>query len=141
MKLLKNLFFAVLCNLLVFGYTYAKEKTPEFIDETTRVSAEELIDLVESTPDLVIIDARKKSDYEKGHIEGAHSLPNTDTTKDTLANLVPSKDHSVLFYCNGVNCGRSVESCKKAIGWGYSNIYWFRGGIEEWLFEDLPVIR
>ena len=62
-------------------------------------------------PDLVIIDARKKSDYEKGYIEGAHNLANTSTTEASLAQLVPGKDHPVLFYCNGINAKIGEFEC------------------------------
>lgn len=132
----------VLLSLFLAGTAWAgKKETPQFIDGTTRVSAEEVIDLVESKPDLVIIDARKASDYQKGYIEGAVSLPNTETTPETLAKVIPSKETPVLFYCNGAKCGRSVKSAKIAVQAGYKNIYWFRGGIEEWQAKGLPLVK
>ena len=115
-------------------------EVPKFLDGTTRVSAEEVIDLVGRMPDLVIVDARKNSDYDKGYIEGAVNLPNTETSAKSLAKVIPSKDHPVLFYCNGIMCGRSVKSARIAVSAGYSNIYWFRGGMEEWEAKGLPVV-
>ncbi|MDH4273836.1 MAG: rhodanese-like domain-containing protein [Gammaproteobacteria bacterium] len=115
--------------------------TPEFVDGTTRVSAEEVVALVEKTPNLVIIDSRKASDFKKGFIEGAISMPNTDTTPDSLAKVVKSKTTPVLFYCNGVRCGRSVDSSKVAMAAGYKKVYWFRGGIEEWESKGLPLVH
>lgn len=123
------------------GAAVAKEDVPPSIDGTTRVSAEDVIGLVGEMPDLIIIDARKSSDYQKGHIEGAVSLPNTETDADSLAKVIPAKDHPVLFYCNGVKCGRSVESARAAVSAGYSNIYWFRGGMEEWQAKAMPVVK
>ncbi len=119
----------------------AGETTPEFVEGTTRVTAEEIIDLVDAKPDLVIIDARKRSDYQKGYIEGAVNLPNTETTPESLAGVIPSKSTPVLFYCNGVKCGRSVESAQKAVSAGYTQVYWFRGGIQEWEAKGLPVVK
>ncbi|MEK6749310.1 MAG: rhodanese-like domain-containing protein [Pseudomonadota bacterium] len=115
--------------------------TPDFVDGTTRVSAEEVVALVEKTPNLVIIDARKASDFKKGFIEGAVSMPNTDTTPAALAKVVKSKATPILFYCNGVRCGRSVDSSKVALAAGYKNVYWFRGGIEEWENKGLPLVH
>jgi rhodanese-related sulfurtransferase len=40
-----------------------------------------------------------------------------------------------------VKCGRSFESAKIAIAEGYSKIYWFRGGMEEWEGKGLPVVK
>jgi len=119
----------------------AGEKTsPEFIDGTKLVTAEELVELVTKTPDMVVIDARKASDRESaGWIEGSVGLPNYDTNEASLAKAIPSKATPVLFYCNGVKCGRSVESAKKAVSLGYTKIYWFRGGWEEWTQKGMPV--
>jgi len=90
---------------------------------------------------MVIIDARKASDREKGYIEDSIGLPDTDTTEQSLASYLPGKATPVIFYCNGVKCGRSVKSAKNAVNWGYSNIYWFRGGWEEWMDNGYPVTR
>ena len=118
-----------------------KASVPEAIDGTTRVSAEEVIELISSKADMVIIDARKASDREKGYIEGSIGLPDTDTTEQSLASYLPGKATPVIFYCNGVKCGRSVKSAKNAVNWGYSNIYWFRGGWEELMDNGYPVTR
>jgi len=120
--------------------TFAGKKlTPEQLAGTTRVSAEEVIELIESIPNLKVIDARKVSDFEKGHIEGAINLPNTETDEASLGKIVSAKADPVLFYCNGERCGRSVESAKKAVSYNYSKIYWFRGGMQEWEGKGLPV--
>ncbi|HEY5601961.1 MAG TPA: rhodanese-like domain-containing protein, partial [Gammaproteobacteria bacterium] len=74
-------------------------------------------------------------------IEGSVGLPDHDTNAETLAKHVASKTTPVLFYCNGVKCGRSVNSSKQAVELGYKNIYWFRGGWEEWTQKGLPVTR
>lgn len=116
-------------------------EVPEFIDGTKRVSAEDLIQLVQSSKELVLVDARKKSDVEKGYIEGSISLPNTDTNPDSLAKIAPNKNVPVVFYCNGIHCGRSVDSAKVALAAGYKHIYWFRGGMEEWQAKGYPVVK
>lgn len=132
--------------LLLFAFlsasAVAEQKAPESIDGTKRVSAEEVVELVMNTPDLVVIDARKTSDRdEAGWIEGSIGLPNYDTDEKSLKKHIPEKSTAVLFYCNGVKCGRSVESSKKAVSLGYSKVYWFRGGWEEWTEKGMPVSR
>lgn len=136
-----NLFLYIM--FCVFSASaFAENKAPESIDGTTRVSAEQVIELVTNTPDLVVIDARKTSDRdEAGWIEGSIGLPNYDTNAEALQQYVPSKSTAVLFYCNGVKCGRSVESSKIAVGLGYEKVYWFRGGWEEWTQKGMPVSR
>jgi len=113
--------------------------TPESIAGTTKVTAEDVIDLVGKFDDLVIIDARTKKDNSAGWIEGAISLPDTETTPQSLTQHVPSKSTPVVFYCNGIKCGRSVKSCKLTVAEGYTNVYWFRGGWGEWTAKGMPV--
>ena len=143
MKMVNKMILALSASLFISQVAMAAEKpdVPEFLNGTTRVSAEELIDLVDSKPNLVVLDSRKASDYQKGFIEGAISLPNTETNAGTLAQHVKSKSNPILFYCNGVKCGRSVKAAKIAIAEGYSNIFWFRGGMEEWEAKGLPVVK
>jgi rhodanese-related sulfurtransferase len=101
-----------------------------------------VVDLITTLSDLVVIDARKESDRKSsGWIESSVGLPDYDTNENTLAKHIPKKSTPVLFYCNGVKCGRSVESAKIALGLGYKNIYWFRGGWEEWTQKGMPVSK
>lgn len=141
MNLAKHSIAFVMSGLLFSGLAFAKEDVPEFIDGTVRVSAEEVIELAESTPNLVIVDSRKASDFQKGYIEGAVGLPNTDTNGASLAKIAPNKATPLLFYCNGVKCGRSGKAAQIAMGEGYKKIYWFRGGMEEWEAKGLPVVH
>lgn len=133
-----GLFFG---SFLVAGVALAEEEVPQFVSGTTRVSAEELISLVEKDSKLIIVDSRKASDFDKGFIEGAISLPNTDTNAASLAKIIPTKTTSILFYCNGVKCGRSGKAAEIAKAEGYTKLYWFRGGMEEWEAKGLPVTK
>ena len=136
---LSSIFLAMMSLPL---FVSAEGKAPDAIDGTKRVSAEEVVELITNNPELVVIDARKTSDRDSaGWIEGSVGLPDYDTSAESLAKHVPSKSTPVLFYCNGVKCGRSVKSSKKAVGLGYKNIYWFRGGWEEWMQKGLPVAK
>jgi rhodanese-related sulfurtransferase len=127
--------------LIVLPALAEKPLAPEQIPGTIRLSAEQTVDLILSTPNLVVIDARAVDEYAKGHIEGAISLLDTTMTEAALAKSVPDKTTPLMFYCNGERCMRSGNACKKAMAWGYSKVYWFRGGWKQWLAKELPVAR
>ena len=106
------------------------------------VDADDLIALVQTSSDLVIIDNRTIADYDAGHIEGALHLIDTELTDEgALARVVRSKDAPVLFYCNGVKCGRAANATVKAVSWGYSRVYYYALGIAEWKKRGLPLVR
>ncbi len=135
----KRLLSMLFVSLLFLGASQVIADTPDQIPGTTKVTAEDLISLVEQHDNLVIIDARTAQDYAGGFVEGAISLPNTVTNPEALAKVLSGKDTPVLIYCNGVKCGRSVESCKIAVADGYSKVFWYRGGWDDWVAKGLPV--
>lgn len=132
----KKLFFractSLLCLLLsqtVFSEEY---KSPETIQGTTKIDAEELIELARENENLIIIDSRIHSDRNQGYIADSISLPDTETDCPSLLTIIENKDSPAVFYCNGPKCRRSDNAVAIALECGYSNIYWFRGGFEEW---------
>jgi rhodanese-related sulfurtransferase len=118
-----------------------KPVAPQHIPGATDLKAEQLIELILGTPELVIIDARKQEEFNKGHIENAISLLDTEMSAEVLAAHVPHKQTPLLFYCNGERCLRSSNAANKALVWGYTRVYWFRGGWVEWREKNLPVER
>lgn len=132
----------LLINLLLSPNAFADEKpyAPESVTGAVTVSAEQVVELILAKPDLVIIDSRKRSEFSKGHIEGAINLLNTEMQRADLEARVPDKTTPILFYCNGERCLRSSDALHKALEWGYRNLFWFRGGWKEWTDKRLPVI-
>lgn len=130
--------FALPCQTATAG---DKIVSPESINGTTIVDAEGLIELATQQPQLVMIDSRVTADRKEGFIEGSISLPDTDTRCKSLAQAVPALNSPLLFYCNGVKCGRSSRAAMIAVACGYSNIYWYRNGMEEWQKKEFPLVQ
>lgn len=141
-KAKKLLLLVMVMMTALAGAVRGEEKpfAPETIDDVVIVTAEEAIALILQNPDMPIIDSRKKTEYVKGHIEGAVSILNTEMTEQDLQNVVQDKNAAILFYCNGVRCLRSTDAIRKAKSWGYTNLIWFRGGWKEWTEKQLPVV-
>jgi len=129
--------------LLAFASAVCAEEAiaPESIPGVTRVDAEGVLTLVEKTPRLVIIDSRIAMDRNQGHLEGSLSLPDTETNCAALARIIPEKDRPALFYCNGAKCGRSAVAVKIARQCGYTRLYWYRGGFEDWKQKNYPYLK
>jgi len=47
-----------------------------------------------------------------------------------------SLSDTIVFYCRS-NCWMSWNAAKRALSFGYSQVYWFADGIEYWNFEGL----
>jgi PQQ-dependent catabolism-associated CXXCW motif protein len=48
-------------------------------------------------------------------------------------------DAPVVFYCLA-DCWMSWNAAKRAAGWGYTQIYWYRDGTDGWEAAKLPVV-
>lgn len=129
--------------LLHFAFPTLADKplAPDSVPGTLRVSAEQVVELILSSPKLVAIDSRHADEFAKGHIEGAINLLDTDTTPESLARHTHGKDIPVLFYCNGERCLRSSNAAKTAVSAGYRKVYWFRGGWTEWVEKKMPMAK
>ena len=126
--------FFLLTLLLLFRLAFADDYlSPESIEGSTTIDAESLIQLAQEHNNLVVIDSRIRSDRRQGYIANSVSLPDTDTNCSSLFHLIDRKNTATVFYCNGTKCQRSDNAIKTAKECGYTNIYWFRGGLEEWI--------
>ena len=114
---------------------------PDSIPDVVTVDAEGLLETFDKIPELILIDARIAMDRQQGFIEGSISLPDVETDCDTLAVHIPALDRPTLFYCNGLKCGRSVKAIHTAKACGYTDLYWFRGGFEEWSSKAFPFLK
>ena len=68
------------------------------------------------------VDVRADSDRSLGHIPGDIHLNLDDAFGDV------GKDQEVVIYCMGPRCLRSSQACAKAVSWGFTRVFYFRGG-------------
>ncbi len=106
----------------------------------TVVQAEEVIRLAHEHRDLIIIDSRTSLDRDIGYIEESVALSDNQTNCETLSKISKRLDRPLVFYCNGIKCARSYRAVQQANACGYSKLYWFKGGYEEWRKKRLPVL-
>jgi rhodanese-related sulfurtransferase len=140
MALFRNFLLAAV-TLLCWAAPVSAQDAPLQIKGATTVDAKQIPGLVAKHAKLVIIDNRKAEDYEAGHIKGAIRLIDTDVSAETLAKVLPTKDTPVLFYCNGLKCGRAAKATEKAIQFGYTTVFYYALGMDEWKQLELPLVR
>jgi hypothetical protein len=71
---------AILVFCALSAPTFA-EDAPFEIHGAKTVDFKGVVDLLSTTPDLVVIDKRKQLDFNSGHIEGAVNIPDTEMSK------------------------------------------------------------
>ncbi len=136
---MKRLFALVLLACFSAAVPAGAQQAPTTIPGATTVNAERVVALIGELPDLVIIDNRRVEDYNRGHIEGSIRVLDTDLTEQLLAQHVRERATPVLFYCNGLACGRAAKAAEMAVRWGYSRVFYYALGMDEWNRLNMPV--
>lgn len=96
------------------------------------VSVEWLKKQLDAKAGLVVVDSRpKRTQYDKGHIPGALSLPDSEFDKH-VAELPADKATPLVFYCGGLKCPLSHKSAEKALALGYTDVKVFADGYPAW---------
>ncbi|WP_084184846.1 rhodanese-like domain-containing protein [Desulfonatronum thiodismutans] len=91
------------------------------------INAEQARDMLNTEPEVQIVDVRQPKEYRQGHIPGARLLPVADLDEklDAL-----SKDKPVLVYC--AVGGRSKVAAHMLAGRGFERVLNLSGGFKAW---------
>lgn len=105
----------------------------------TVIDADQLKAWVDGGKKMVLVDSRIAAEYRAGHIPTAINIP--EPQMERKRDRLPRDRNAVLvFYCNGhPECKKSHDASKKAVAWGYRNVFWFRDGIPAWQARGFPV--
>lgn len=120
------------------GYTQVRVYAEGFPDWVRNgnlhaVSVAQVRKLLDEKAPLTLIDARPKDrKYDKGHIPGAISLPDSQFDKLAVERLPADKAAALYFYCDGLACTLSNDSALKAIKLGYTNVKVVPEGYPGW---------
>jgi phage shock protein E len=88
-------------------------------------------------PGVLVLDARSRDAYTRGHIAGAVNLPFTDFTAEALAEVIgPDANRKILIYCNNNFSNNkapvqlksrplalNIQTFINLVGYGYSNVW------------------
>lgn len=91
----------------------------------------------------MLINSLTRIEFAIQHIPGSINIPLTEMDKrsslfDAYQQEIP-KDSKLIFYCMGTSCLYSKIASQKALHMGYTQVYWFEGGIPEWYRFKYPM--
>ena len=93
-------------------------------------------DLKHGVTDIVVVDARARELYARGHIPGAISFPHREMSAETTKALDRSKTYVV--YCDGIGCNGSTKGAYKLAAAGF-RVKELLGGLDYWIRDGHPV--
>ena len=90
------------------------------------ISVREMLEILKTNSNAILLDVRSKQEYEEGHINGSINIPVYDLEKNAKIKL--NKENIIIVYCSaGVRSKRAIQTLKKL---GYKNLYNIEGGID-----------
>ena len=98
-----------------------------------QISQEEAKEMMNREDGHIIVDVRRRDEYDEGHLPDAILIPNESIEKSRPKEL-PDLDQIILVYCRSGR--RSKEASEKLAAMGYKNVYEF-GGIITWTGETV----
>ncbi|MFC1657517.1 rhodanese-like domain-containing protein [Candidatus Moduliflexota bacterium] len=135
----RALFSAFFFAFATIAPTPIASSTEEATPSYKTINTEDLKDWLDKKPkDLVVVDARNPEEYQEVHIKGAISIP--EPKWNEYKHLLPAEMGApIVFYCNGVKCGKSKKAAKKAVAMGYGNIRIYAEGMPVWEEKGMPI--
>ncbi len=84
---------------------------------------------------VILVDARTKEEFDKGHIDGAINLPynNFEIAYYQATLLHNSIEKEIIVYCGGGGCKSSLLVAENLTLLGHSNVKVFSGGWSAWV--------
>lgn len=124
-------------SLLLLPLVALAEISPETIEGATTIDAAKAKALFDE--EVLFVDVRSNQDWEAGRIPGAVHIELKKVFSEAALLEEVDKAEKVVFYCNGEKCLRSSKASAKAVGWGFSQVYYFRLGYPSWKEAGFPV--
>jgi len=120
----------ILSILILSGCISEEQEEIDYID----VSATEAKELINNTPELIIIDV--SPNYENGHLPGAINYYIGDGSLDAA---IPTLDKTkpYLVYCHVDSA--SIGGAQKLIDAGFTTVYRLEGNYQAWVDAGYPI--
>lgn len=120
-------FFAII-------YSYLKQMT----SSVQNLSPSQVTQKI-NREDGVVVDIRKKDEFNRGHIAGALHLAIEKIQKNELSSLEKSKTKPIIVVCNaGLSASGAAETLVKN---GFADVSILQGGMGTWTGANLPVSK
>ena len=98
----------------------------------------ELEAMLEASQPVEILDIRPRAEFDRRHIEGAHSLPSAEVSPETLLctrELLPSEP---LYLVSESGALAQLQACDLERQ-GLNNVVVVAGGMHAWRHDCLPL--
>lgn len=97
---------------------------------TRDITREELKEMMDSGISFVLVNVLDPGAFANEHICGSINLPASTIGRDAARML--DRDETIVVYCSNTACEASAAAADKLASVGFSDIWRYEGGTEDW---------
>lgn len=136
---MKNL---ILAGLLMTGALSTEIHADETTNEQsyTVIHTDQLKNWYDTGEEMVVLDVRNTK-YFSGIMLPDALWVAYNAPDEHIEAVIPTKDSLVVLYCWGPNCPMSDRMAERLLAEGYTNLYKYLDGLQDWIKQGYPTIE
>ena len=105
------------------------------------ISRDELKQILINGHDAVLVEVLGPDEFERFHLPRAVNVPFDDEFDGRIQRAVPNRGQPVVLYCRDAECRASEQAAERMAALGYSAVYAYEAGKEDWHAAGLQIER
>lgn len=97
-----------------------------------QIQADQLKSWYDQKKTFIVLDARSKPYFDCTLLPNAKWLP-AESSEQEIQAAIPAKNSLIIVYCAGVDCPASGWLYDKLTSMGYTNVYEYHDGLQDWV--------
>src|SRR5689334_1007897 len=102
-----------------------------------QVTVQDVKAAIDHDENVIILDVRNASEFERGRIKTSINLPLQEITP-LVESAIPNKNQKVYVYC--LSGSRSIFAVLDMLAKGYTNVFNVNHGLLAWRVHNYPTI-
>lgn len=127
-------------SLLIFTILCSQDLLSAEHHGYKKINAVKLKRWIDEEKDILIFDSRTPEYDDGSRIPHATLLP-CDSSDKAIINSIPSQTTQVVVYCTNPECIASALLSDRLVKLGYSKVYKYLGGLEDWEEKGYPLTQ
>lgn len=104
------------------------------------LSRSEVQDKLANDPSVALVEVLDEEHYRKFHLPDAVNVPiSADDFDIRIQEVVPEESRPVIVYCLDAECQASPKAAQRMENLGYTDVFDYEAGKEDWKAAGLPV--
>lgn len=125
---------------LVAGTSVTTHTQEQTAASHQHIQGEALKTWYDQNKEMVVLDARSQPYYDGTLLPNAKWL-SWESSEQAIEAAVPSKETLIVVYCAGTQCPASGFLNDKLTAMGYTNVYEYSEGLQDWLTKGFPTAK